>query len=328
MTDAKPAALVTGAAGFIGSHLVDILLGRGYSVIGVDNLSRGTRANLSAAAGRDFRLVVADLGDQAGVATVQSAASGRKIDVVWHMAANSDIPAGVADPRIDLKDTFETTFNTLEIARRLGIGKFAFASTSAIYGMIDGPIAEDSGPLLPISNYGAFKLASEAIISAAVEAGLAQALIFRFPNVVGTRATHGVIYDLLHKLRKSTDELEVLGDGNQQKPYLHVAELLDAMLYIHDRAAKKIEVYNIGPEDQGTTVRAIAEGVLAVTGIPAKIRYTGGDRGWVGDVPRFEYSTRKLAQFGWRPKSSSADAIRKATRELASEHGFACKPSS
>ena len=175
MTDAKPAALVTGAAGFVGSHLVDILLGRGYSVIGVDNLSRGTRANLSAAAGRNFRLVVADLSDQAGVAAVLSAAVGRKIDIVWHMAANSDIPAGVADPRIDFKDTFETTFNTLEIARRLGVGKFAFASTSAIYGMIDGPIAEDSGPLLPISNYGAFKLASEAIISAAVEAGLAQA---------------------------------------------------------------------------------------------------------------------------------------------------------
>lgn len=312
--------IVTGAAGFIGSHLVDRLLRGGVRVIGIDNLSRGTMKNLNIAADGDFIFVQADLaGDESVMQKLALRLEPYAADSVWHMAANSDIPAGVSDPRIDLKDTFQTTFNTLQLMRRLRIQKIAFASSSAIYGFVEGPIAEDTGPLLPISNYGAFKLASEAVICAAAESFLAHALIFRFPNVIGPRATHGVIFDLLHKLLRRQDELEVLGDGNQQKPYLHVTELLDAMLFIEQNAPEKIAVYNIGADDEGVTVGTIAAEVIAVAASGTRIRYTGGDRGWVGDVPRFTYSTKKLSQLGWRPRLSSRDAIRRAVREIAKE---------
>ena len=150
---------------------------------------------------------------------VQSAIAGGPISCVWHLAANSDIAAGVADPSIDLRDTFLTTFHTLQIMREFDIPRIVFASTSAIYGSHSGLLVEETGPLFPISSYGAMKLASEASISASVESCLQQAWICRFPNVIGPRATHGIIYDLLRKLAKSPQDLEVLGDGTQQKPF-------------------------------------------------------------------------------------------------------------
>jgi UDP-glucose 4-epimerase len=234
------------------------------------------------------------------------------------MAANSDIPAGIADPSVDLRDTFMTTYQSLELARRLGIRRFAFASTSAVYGEHAGALHEDTGPLMPISNYGAMKLASEAAISATHS--LDRAWIFRFPNVIGPRGTHGVIYDLLHKLRRTPHELEVLGDGTQQKPYLHVSELLDAMFHIVEHGQERVNLYNIGPEDDGARVSDIAHAVLAARShVGTRIRYTGGDRGWVGDVPRFYYSVAKLANLGWRPSHCSIDAVRRAVAELAAE---------
>ena len=161
------------------------------------------------------------------------------------------------------------------------------------------------------------KLASEGLISAALESYLHRAWIFRFPNVIGGRATHGVIFDFLRKLAEAGgQELEVLGNGAQQKPYLHVAELLDAMFFIIERAPDRLSYYNISGEDEGATVRFIAETVVEIVAAGASIRYTGGEKGWVGDVPRFRYSTRKLADLGWRPTLSSCDAVRKAVREI------------
>lgn len=316
---------VTGAAGFIGSHLVDRLLSMGHQVIGADNMVRGTADNLRQARSNPaFRFYQVDLANAADIARVLDPVFEKevKVDTVWHLAANSDIAAGVADPGIDLRDTFLTTFETLALARKFGMQRLAFASTSAVYGETPERLVETLGPLLPISAYGAMKLASEAVISAAVESFLKGAWIFRFPNVVGSRGTHGVIRDLIDKLLKDSSELEVLGNGEQKKPYVHVQDLIDAMLFIWKNASEKRALYNIGPEDDGAQVSFIAQSIVDVSKTGARLRYTGGDRGWVGDVPRFSYSVDKLAGLGWRPTDGSEGAVRRAIVELAAERGL------
>jgi UDP-glucose 4-epimerase len=309
--------LITGVAGFIGSHLADELLREGNAVIGVDNFSRGTDNNIvHARANPNFSFFNIDLSDEEAVlGNLVPALRGKLIDEVWHMAANSDIPAGVRDPRVDHRDTLMTTFYTLLMMRELAIPCIAFASTSAVYGEHSDILHETTGPLLPISNYGAMKLASEGLISAAVEAYISQAFIFRFPNVMGPRLTHGVIYDFLNKLRRNPNELEVLGDGTQQKPYVHIKDLIAAMFFIRERSSERINLFNIGPQDQGATVTEIANAVLNQVNCDAVIRYTGGDRGWIGDVPRFRYSVQKLENLGWKAQLSSLDVVIRTVSE-------------
>jgi UDP-glucose 4-epimerase len=310
--------LVTGAAGFIGSHLVDALLARGATVVGFDNLKLGRRANLAAALKNPrFTFHETDVNDLARVRELAGAAArSAPFDGVWHLAANSDIRAGVADPDVDLRDTFLTTHSVLKLMRELRIPAIAFASTSAIYGVLPGLMREDAGPLFPISNYGAMKLASEAAISAALESFLKRAWIFRFPNVVGGRATHGAIFDFVHKLKKNPGELEVLGDGSQEKPYFHVSDLVEAMLFITDRAEDRLNYFNIGTADSVSSVRYLAEAVVQRMAPGAKIRYGTGNKGWVGDVPRFNYSIDKLRKLGWSPRLKSNDAVDRAVEEI------------
>jgi UDP-glucose 4-epimerase len=176
-------------------------------------------------------------------------------------------------------------------------------------------IKEDVGPLFPISNYGAMKLGSEALITAALERYLRRASICRFPNVVGSRATHGAIYDFIGKLRKNPGELEVLGDGSQEKPYLHVSELIDAMTHIFLRGSARLEYFNIAPDGTASTVRYMAEAVVREAAPSARIRYTGGSRGWIGDVPKFRYSIEKIKSAGWTPRLTSNQAVDLAIRE-------------
>lgn len=313
--------IVTGASGFVGSYIVDRLLYDEVRVIGIDNFVRGTKDNIEGAfRNQNFSLLEVDLANfDATRRALQNMISPGSAEIVWHMAANSDISRGVADARVDLNNTFMTTFNILEIMREFDIPKIAFASSSAVYGVHDGILTEETGPLFPISNYGAMKLASEALVSAAVENFLERAWIFRFPNVIGKRATHGVIYDFIRKLRADPDQLDILGDGDQQKEYLHVSELLDAMFFIVENSTERLNYFNIGANDKGATVSFIADTVIAAMRLDARKNYTGGKKGWIGDVPRFNYSVEKLERLGWRPRLTSEQAVIRATKELLAE---------
>ncbi|QXX76662.1 NAD-dependent epimerase/dehydratase family protein [Methylovirgula sp. HY1] len=319
--------LITGVAGFIGSNIARCLVQAGHLVIGFDNLCRGKRSNLAGLIGHErFVLETVELSD--GVVYREALARAHchePVTEVWHMAANSDISAGIADAGIDWRDTFMTTFNTLEIMKELKIPVLVFASSSAIYGDFKGArIREDMGPLLPISNYGAMKLASEAAISAASGSWLSRAFLYRFPNVIGVPATHGVIYDFIHRLRVNPAVLDVHGNGTQQKAYLHCDDLIDAMLFIRAKAPENFTYYNIGPLDMGVTVRFIAEEVAALVAPCAKINYGEDSRGWVGDVPKFAYSIDKLRALGWKPSLDSTAAVRRAIRDIAEQEMASC----
>jgi UDP-glucose 4-epimerase len=319
-------SIIAGGAGFVGANLVGELLARGRTVVIVDNFCRGSATNLFGFGNvPGLHLIEADLSERAEVeATFEKAICFGNIHEVWHLAANSDIPAGVLDSDVDFKDTFRTTFEILRVMLAYKIRVLHFASSSAVYGDKGNTLLhEEIGPLLPISNYGAMKLASEAQASAAAESFLDRVNIFRFPNVVGVPATHGVILDFVNKLAKDPSRLEVLGDGTQQKAYLHVSDLVKAILLIADRPREaKVELVNIGPMDEGATVRFIAESVVNRVAPRAEIAYGQGNRGWVGDVPKFNYSTARIGAYGWKPLLNSQQAILRAVDEIATQQGF------
>jgi UDP-glucose 4-epimerase len=290
--------------------------------VGVDNLSRGTLKTLAVVENAaNFHFVEADCANRPSFLAKTKAFHDKfPITEVWHLAANSDIPAGVTDANVDLQDTFMTTFNVLEVMKVLDIKVLAFASSSAVYGDHgDHSISEISGPLLPLSNYGAMKLASEAAISAAAESFLHRAFVYRFPNVIGVPATHGVLLDFVNKLKATPDHLSVLGDGTQQKAYLHVDDLIEGMLQIRRHATEKVAVYNLGADDLGVSVRNIAEAVVASVSPGANIVYGVENRGWVGDVPKFQYRLDKLKKLGWVPKLDSTHAIKRAIAEIVEQ---------
>lgn len=304
--------LVTGGAGFIGSHLDDALIARGHQLTIVDNLVLGCKENIEHLIGNpNFCFIEADLLDMPNMREIF--AEG-KFDMVYHLAANSDIQKGGKDPMVDYNLTFNTTFNVLQLLKEFEIKKFFFASTSAIYGETYDVLNEEYGPLKPVSNYGAGKLASEAFISAFSSTYGIQTWITRFPNVVGERFTHGVIYDFIKKLRNNPEELEVLGNGEQCKPYVYVKDLVEAILYVIDHASEKYNVYMIG-SDSRTKVKEIAAMVIEEMGLNAKIRYTGGDRGWVGDVPEFRYDLTKINKLGWTAPHNSNESVRLAIQK-------------
>jgi len=316
-------SLVAGGAGFIGTQLVTNLLDQGRTVLVVDNFSRGQRNFLSHHLGnRRLHVVEADLSRRENCEMAFNIAEDLgRISEVWHLAANSDIPAGVADPDIDLKDTFCTSFELLRAMRAHKVKVINFASSSAVYGdWMDVPLHESLGPLRPISNYGAMKLASEAQICASAESFLDQANIFRFPNVVGTPATHGVLYDFIGRLKKDPSKLEVLGDGTQQKSYLHVSDLVSAMLAVRNRpTGPRVEIVNIGATDVGVTVKWIAEQVASRISPSAEIVFGDSNRGWIGDVPKFQYLTDRIQSYDWVPMLGSRAAVIRAINEIALE---------
>lgn len=307
--------LVTGAAGFIGSHLTDRLLQNGHRVVGVDNFELGRRENLAhLAANPGFEFHEMDVLDREKLRAVFKAQS---FDAVFHMAANSDIARGSTDIGRDLRLTFLTTFAVLEAMREAGVRELVFASSSAVYGEREDAVSEDSGPLQPVSLYGAGKLAGEAFISAFAHSYGVCGRICRFPNVVGERATHGVVFDFINKLRDNPTRLKILGDGKQQKPYLYVRDLVDAMHFIWQACnGTPVGCFNIGVPGS-TTVTKIAQVVVEEMGLrDVAFDYTGGDRGWVGDVPRFSYDTSRLDSLGWKAPRDSDASVRLAVRRI------------
>lgn len=306
-------AFVTGGAGFIGSHLVDKLIDKGYTVTAYDNLSSGNKEFLKQHLKNDkFRLIEADLLD---LKRVQKEI--RNHDVVFHIAANPFVRLGEKQTRLDLEQGGIATYNVLEAMRTNRIKKIVFSSSSVVYAEKPGFVfPETYGPTLPISLYGAGKLAAEGLISAFCGTFGFQTWIFRFANVVGARGTHGVIVDFIDKLKKNPGELEILGDGHQQKPYLYVTDVIDGMLYGFEHSKDQINLFNLSCYST-TTVVWIAEMVMEEMGLKnVKLRYTGGERGWPGDIPRFQLDSSKLSKLGWTAKYTSDEAIRKAIREI------------
>jgi UDP-glucose 4-epimerase len=307
----KDKILVTGGAGFIGSHLCDSLLAEDHAITVVDNLILGVEENISHLKGRsDFNFVEADLLD---IDRLKQLFDVSEFDMVFHLAANSDIQKGSKDPQVDYDLTFNTTFNVLQCMREFGVKKLFFASTSAIYGDTSDRLHENYGPLQPVSNYGAGKLASEGFISAFSSAYNIQTWITRFPNVVGERFTHGVIYDFMNKLRKNPEVLTVLGNGEQNKPYLYVKDLVEGILFVCKNAKDLYNIYNLG-SDSRTKVKEIAQMVIEEMGLHSVIRYTGGHSGWVGDVPEFNYDLAKINKLGWYAPRNSNDSVRLAIK--------------
>lgn len=306
--------LVAGGAGFIGSHLIDKLLALGHSVACVDNFFIGTKDNIRHLLNHpSFAFYEQNLCELDALSDLFAA---EQFEYVFHLAANSDIQASANQPLIEYANTYTTTFNLLECMRRHHVKRMFFSSTSAIYGAkSDLPLSEDTPSLAPVSYYGGAKLGSEAIINAYAYMNDLSVLIFRFPNVIGPRLTHGVIFDFIGRLKEDPSHLRILGNGKQLKPYLHVSDLVDGIVQFMN-APQGVSLYNIGVDSQ-TSVTRIADIVcekMGLEGIP--YAYTGGSSGWKGDVPRFSYDLKKIHEAGWKAKYTSDEAVAKTVEAV------------
>ena len=299
-------ALIAGGAGFIGSHLADYLLDEGNEVVCIDNFFIGTRQNiLHLLTNPHYVFYQYDLNN---MQLLNQVFDKEKPDYVFHLAANSDIQASAQNPIIEYQNTYSTTFNLLEAMRLHNVKKMFFASTSAVYGNKDTLLNENTALLAPISYYGGAKLGSEGLISAYAYMNDMDVLIFRFPNVIGPRLTHGVIFDFIKRLKKDSSKLLILGDGTQTKPYLYVFDLIEAIMKFKN-IGKGVTLYNVGV-DTATSVTRIAEIVCQKMGVSnVSFEYTGGQGGWKGDVPKFQYDLSKIHIAGWTAKYTSDEAV-------------------
>ena len=308
--------LITGGAGFVGSNLAERLLADGHEVTVFDDLSAGSLEFL-----RDcnsypgFRFI---RGDLLAAGEIGEAMSGH--EVVFHLAANSDIEKGRRESDRYLRLGTLATFNVLDAMRQRGVRQLVFSSSSVVYGEPTSiPTAENYGPLLPISLYGASKLACEGLISAFAHNYGIQAWIFRFANICGRHGTHGAIVDFIKKLRANPRRLEVLGNGKQAKPNLHVSECVDGMVFGWRHAADTVNYFNLGC-DGATSADDIACFVIEAMNLQSvDVVHTGGERGWPGDVPQVRLDCARMAALGWRAKLTSNEAVRRASRELVQE---------
>ncbi|STX52413.1 NAD dependent epimerase/dehydratase family protein [Legionella busanensis] len=300
---------LVGGAGFIGSHFVDSLLriDTTKKVTIYDNFSSGKEWHFQQH-NKDARLRVIK-GDVKEIDKLHRAIAGH--DVVMHFAANPDIARAISEPSIDFTEGFYLTYQVLEAARLNKVKRIIYTSGSGVYGEVDIISPEDQGGMYPISTYGASKLASEAYICSYCHMFDLSACVFRFANVVGSRQTHGVGYDFIRKLRADPTQLEILGDGSQSKSYIHIQDIVSAVLLAHHKMTQKYEVYNVATGDY-ISVRDIASIIVECMGIkkPVHFKFTGGDRGWKGDVPVVRLDINKIHSLGWRCQLNSAEAIR------------------
>lgn len=318
-TTTPPApVVVTGGAGAIGAILTRTLADAGHPVRVIDNLSSGRRDRLTdlESSGK-IQFQEYDLRKSAGLTKIFRGAS-----TVWHLAANANVQKGTEDPRLDLEHGTLATAHVLEAARRTDLRRILFSSSSVVYGLPTiFPTPESYGPLLPESQYGAAKLAAEGLISAYCHSYGMEGWIFRFANVVGPGMDHGVIYDFLRKLQRDPTRLEVLGDGNQAKSYLWVDDCIAGMRLAEERSHDRVNLFNLGTEQQ-VPVREIAARVVHALGDRARIEYTGGTQGWVGDIPRQLLSVERIRALGWKPRFDSSAVVDKAIATCRAELGL------
>ncbi|MHC1610696.1 MAG: NAD-dependent epimerase/dehydratase family protein [Candidatus Methanospirareceae archaeon] len=304
--------IVTGGAGFIGSHVVDRLMEEDHEIVVLDNLSTGDEKFIAPHIGKEnFRFHKVDILHDDITGFFDAA------DEVWHLAANPEVRLGAENTRIHLEQNIVGTYNVLEAMRLNEVRRIVFTSSSTVYGEADQLPTPEEYHTIPISLYGASKLASEALIASYCHTFDMHAWIYRFANVIGRRSTHGVIYDFINKIRRNPRELEILGDGTQTKSYIYVSDCIEAML-VGLRGKKRVNVFNIGTNDT-TSVMRIAELVCEAMHARPRYRFTGGKRGWIGDVPVMLLDVSKLNSLGWKGRYTSEEAVKKAIQDLLSE---------
>jgi UDP-glucose 4-epimerase len=320
LSDPTGSWFIVGGAGFIGGHLVERLLATPdvTRVTVFDNFSSGREWHISAHRA-DPRLTV-QREDVHNLDALCEAMVGHETAV--HLASNPDIAKALTEPRVDFDEGTMLTFNVLEAMRQAGSNRILYASGSGVYGDLgDLEVDEDYGPLIPVSTYGASKLAGEVMISAYCAMFNMSACVFRFANVVGPRQTHGVGFDFLRKLRRDPARLEILGDGKQSKSYIHIDDVLSAILLAHQATTERFRTYNVATGDY-VTVREIADLAAECAGLdPSGVEYVaaGGDRGWKGDVPIVRLNTNRIRKLGWKCTRSSKEALRAALDAMVSE---------
>jgi UDP-glucose 4-epimerase len=306
--------LVTGGAGFIGSHLIDKLISLGYYVRCLDNFSSGKKEYISHHKKKYFELIEGDVLDEK---TLRS--SMNDCETVFHLSANPDVRLGEKDTQVHFQQNIVATYKVLETMRSLGVKNIVFTSTSTVYGDAKIlPTSEDYGPLVPISLYGASKLACEALISSYCHTFGLKSVIYRFANVVGPRSTHGVTYDFVQKLKQNPQKLEILGDGRQMKSYLYITDCIEAIMFGLSKSREDVEIFNIGSEDW-IDVKEIADVVSQVMGVHPSYHFTGGidgGRGWKGDVKTMRLSIDLLKKMGWLPRYTSREAIKLTAQKI------------
>jgi UDP-glucose 4-epimerase len=298
-------AFITGAAGFIGSTLVDRLLAEGHEVVGFDNFSTGQEQFIEGASRHArYRLVRADLLDLDALRTAMAGA-----EVVFHLAANADVRFGTDHPRRDLEQNTIATWNVLEAMRAHGVRRIAFSSTGSVYG--EAPvIPTPEGCPFPVqtSLYGASKVAAEGLIQAYCEGFGMQSCIFRFVSIMGERYTHGHVFDFYKQLLEHPGELRVLGDGNQRKSYLYVQDCVDAILLAMEHVSTPVSIYNLGTDEYCQVTQSIGW-ICEHLGLHPKLSFTGGDRGWIGDNPFIFLDCARIRALGWRPKLTIQQSV-------------------
>ncbi len=311
---------IVGGAGFIGSHFVDRLLDEASieSVIVFDNFSSGREWHLDRHAGNvKLRVVRGDVSDFGSLAAAMEG-----IDTVIHLASNPDIARAAVEPAIDFDSGTVLTHHVLEAMRVAGAARIVYASGSGIYGDLgEEEVDEDHGPLLPISTYGASKLAGEALISAYCHMFGLRGFVFRFGNVIGPRQTHGVGYDFLRRLSSDPGHLRILGDGRQSKSYIHVADVVEAVLLAVTHDSSPVATYNVATGDY-ITVGEIADMAVEVMELDperTEFEFSGTDRGWKGDVPVMRLSTKRVRALGWTNTMSTRDAMRASLESMLKE---------
>lgn len=303
--------LVTGGAGFIGSHLCKRLINDGHQVVAVDNLSNGCESNLNSLINNpSFIFYVIDVNN---TTKLRNLFEKYPFEMVFHLAANADVAKGEENPHQDITNTLQTTLNVLEVMREYGVKKFFFSSSSTIYGYAEERIQDGRTLMIPISHYGAAKLASEAFVSSFCNLHNFQVWIARFCNVVGPNMTHGVIPDLIRKLKMQPNKLEVYGDGTQSKPYIYIDDLIEGVMCLLNNTSEKYNAYLVGL-DSNITVTKIANIIMDEMNIHIPIEYEVEYSGWKGDVSKYQYDVTSMRMLGWTPQYTTEEAVKRAVQ--------------